>query len=68
MTEFVSNLGEIIRTARKDRGLSQEALAYRVGLEQTAISKIERGKERPSAEKLRKLVEVLALPEEIVVK
>lgn len=39
------NIGELIREAHKRRGLSQEALAYKRGFEQTAIFKIERCKE-----------------------
>lgn len=64
--EVVDNIGEIVRAARKGRGLSQEALAYDVGLEQTEISKIERGKEKPNAKRTIKLAEVLGLdPDEL---
>lgn len=59
--EVVENIGEIVKGARKRKGLSQEALAYRVGLEQTDISKIERGKDRPSEARTIKIAEALGL-------
>lgn len=62
MTErVVENVGALIRNARKERGLSQEALAYKAGVEQTDISKFERGKEVPSAGRARKIAEALGL-------
>jgi transcriptional regulator with XRE-family HTH domain len=63
-SEVVENIGELVKAARKQRGLSQEALAYRVGVEQTDISKIERGRDRPREEKARKLALALGLPED----
>lgn len=53
------DMGERIREARKQRGLSQEAVAYRVGLEQTELSKIERGRRQPSPEILERIWAVL---------
>jgi ribosome-binding protein aMBF1 (putative translation factor) len=61
--DVVGNVGELIRAARKAKGLSQEALAYRVGLEQTDISKFERGKEKPNEARARKIAEALGLDE-----
>lgn len=64
MTEAVlSNIGELIGEARSQRGLSQEALAYKVGLEQTDISKIERGKEKPTAARAKMIAQALGLDE-----
>lgn len=39
----VSALGSIIRTVRKDKGLTQEQLGKKLGLAKSGISKIEKG-------------------------
>lgn len=44
--------GELIRTTRIRRGLSQERLARRVGTQQSAVSRIEADEVSPSAETL----------------
>ena len=50
---------DVIRRARERRGLSQRRLALRAGTSQDAISRIERGVEEPSWERLRELLWVL---------
>lgn len=50
---------ELVRTARERRGLTQRRLALRAGTSQDAISRIERGAEEPSWERLRELLWVL---------
>lgn len=63
-TEKVKDdIGQLLREARKDRKLSQEAVAYRAGLEQSDVSKIERGLRRPSIESARKLATAVGLDE-----
>ncbi len=50
-TELITNasqFGQAVRLARKERGLSQRALAQRCGCSQRFISELERGK--PTAE------------------
>lgn len=39
----LDRLGEAIRTARKEKGLSQEALADAAGIDRSHMGKIERG-------------------------
>ncbi|MDQ3588071.1 MAG: helix-turn-helix domain-containing protein [Actinomycetota bacterium] len=50
---------EVVRRARERRGLTQRRLAVRAGTSQDAISRIERGVEDPSWERLRELLWVL---------
>lgn len=43
MEGHLRRLGEVIRAARKARGLSQEALADAAGIDRSHMGKIERG-------------------------
>ena len=43
MTELASLLGQKIRKARKEKGLSQEKLALMCGLDRSYMGRIERG-------------------------
>jgi transcriptional regulator with XRE-family HTH domain len=52
-------LGEKIKTLRKQHGLSQEDLAAQVEINPTHLSRLENGRYQPSIEVLRKLAEVL---------
>lgn len=40
--------GAAVRAARTERGIAQEALAYRAGLERSHVGKIERGEHMPT--------------------
>lgn len=51
--------GDILRTARRRRGLSQAQLAVRAGTTQTAISRLERGARSPTAETIGRLFLVM---------
>jgi DNA-binding XRE family transcriptional regulator len=55
-TDTKMNAGEVIRTLRKARGISQSALAAEIGWERGTIAAVEAGHDRPGAE----LVEALA--------
>ncbi len=52
-------LGEAIRAARKEAGLSQEGLAEKADLSTVFISRVERGKESPSVDNLVKIARAL---------
>lgn len=52
MTDVKKTLGLRIKELRKLRGISQEKLAEKVGIEQNNISRIENGINYPSAETL----------------
>ena len=62
--EFVCKaLPERLRCCRKYWGWNQEELAYRVGISQTSLSKIEAGKSQPSIDTLVKMEKALEVPE-----
>jgi len=50
---------ERLRAARDKRGLNQEELAGRAGLQPSAISHFETGKRKPSFDNLRRLADAL---------
>ena len=61
MSEFLTKVGERIRTIRKTRGFTQETLAERTGLQSTYISDVERGDRNISLETLEKIIEALEI-------
>jgi len=54
--------GNVLRTARKDRGLSQEELGLDADLDRTYTSLLERGLRTPSLALLFALANVLRIP------
>jgi transcriptional regulator with XRE-family HTH domain len=52
-------LGRTIKRLRVQRGLSQEELAHRSGMDRTWVGGIERGEKNPSFEKLVHLASAL---------
>ena len=59
MRPFESIFGEIIRTRRRELGMSQEVLGFRSGLHRTYISEIERGLKSPSLRALLAIADAL---------
>lgn len=55
-------MGKIVRKLREGLGLSQDGLAAKIGLPRPAISQIENGQRKVSAEELLKLSEILNAP------
>nr|WP_093989388.1 helix-turn-helix transcriptional regulator [Massiliimalia timonensis] len=55
----ISHLGNNIQTIRKFRGLKQQELADKIGINMQSLSKIERGLNYPAYETLEKIMEVL---------
>lgn len=53
--------GEAIRAARRRRGISQEDLAFKCGLDRTYVSGIERGLRNPSLTNILKIAAALDL-------
>lgn len=57
-----SQIGEMIRTCRVQRGLSQEVLSGLAGLDRTHYSKIERGLRSPTIDTFFKIAQALDMP------
>jgi len=56
---MMQELSSLVKRLRKQRGLTQEELAFRAGIDRTTLSKIESGKSMPNNSTLRLLIEKL---------
>ena len=56
---YVNLLGKRIKEVRKSKGLTQDALSEKIGIDSKHLSRIECGKNRPSIELLYKISAVL---------
>ena len=54
----ISFLGENIQTIRKHRGMKQQELADKIGINMQSLSKIERGVNYPTFDTLEKIMEM----------
>lgn len=59
--ELVSNWSELIKKARKKKGLSRESLGFKIGERTVTISKIENGDLRPPDKMIAKLEKELGI-------
>ena len=59
--ELVADYSEVIKGARKKKGLSREELGFRIGERTVTISKIENGDLRPSDKMVEKLEKELGI-------
>ncbi len=57
----IEAFGEVLREARVEKGLSQEALAFASELDRTYISMLERGKRQPTISVIFKLAAALGV-------
>ena len=55
-------VGEKIRLLRKSKGLTQDAVAFDLGVSRQAIAKWEGGQSSPNSENLIKLANLLSVP------
>ena len=63
----ISFLGENIQTIRKFRGMKQQELADKIGINMQSLSKIERGVNYPTFDTLEKIMDVLGVtPNELL--
>lgn len=59
---LAETFGANVRRLRKERGLSQEALAHEVDLAITYVGQIERGLRNPTLDVVERFAEVLRAP------
>jgi len=59
--ELISNWSEVIKKARKKKGLSREDLGFKIGERTVTISKIENGNLRPPDKMIAKLEKELGI-------
>ena len=62
MRPEVIAVGVVIRRLRKERGLSQEDVAFESGVDRSFLSHIERGLQQPSISILFRIAEALGTP------
>ena len=63
----ISFLGENIQTIRKHRGMKQQELADKIGINMQSLSEIERGVNYPTFDTLEKIMDVLGVtPNELL--
>ena len=60
------NIGIAIRSIRRQLGITQYELADRCNISQTSQSQIENGIKRPSTRTIKKVCEVLEVPESVI--
>ncbi len=66
MSVFYRKLGAKIKKTRKSLGLSQERVAQTLGINRVAISQIENGNRKISAEEVAKLSKIFNVPSNII--
>ena len=59
-------IGEKIRSAREDLGLSQDDVSRRIPMNQSSYSKIERDIQEPNLEQLRQICRILNLSADVL--
>ncbi|HNM97780.1 MAG TPA: UDP-N-acetylglucosamine 1-carboxyvinyltransferase [Marmoricola sp.] len=62
MTDYLTQIGMLIRDARKHRGMTQQQLADTLGTSQSAINRMERGGQNLSLETIARVGEALDAP------
>lgn len=68
-TEYQQVFGRRVRELRKERGLSQVALAAKVGIDRSYMGFLERGERNPSLDVITKIAESLGVtPDELLKK
>jgi transcriptional regulator with XRE-family HTH domain len=61
MPDVRATFGQRLRKLRKDKGMSQEALALEAGLDRTYVSGVERGERNISLENIERLAQALGV-------
>lgn len=66
MADIQKKFGDKIRDLRKQKGLSQEELAFRSGLHRTYISDIERGSRNVSLKNIERIAKALGISSKVL--
>lgn len=59
---LIQVFGRNVRTARKEKGWTQEQLAFEAGIKRAYLSEIEGGKRNPTLEVVEKIATALGVP------
>lgn len=59
--DFLAKFGSRVAELRKGRGLSQEKLAFEIGMDLTSVNEIERGKRNPTLMTVVKIAQAFGL-------
>lgn len=62
MSNITESVGDKIRSLRKERGLSQESLALKAGLNTSYMGQLERGEKSATIDSLEKIANALNVP------
>jgi transcriptional regulator with XRE-family HTH domain len=62
MVDITKQLGGRIRARRTERGLTQEELAHRAGLDYSYVNQIENGRRNPSLDAIARIARALGVP------
>lgn len=66
-TAYLKQIGKSIRKFRKEKGISQEELAFKANLDRSYIGGVERGERNVSALNLKKIAGALGInPKDII--
>ncbi len=60
------NIGEAIRIVRSRKGLRQRELAERLGLNQSFLSLVEKGKRQPTLKTVEKIARAMTVPPQLI--
>lgn len=61
MTTIAQQAGNLIREARKQKGLTQKELGDKLGIGESRVSKYESGKHNPTLATLQKIADILSV-------
>lgn len=61
-TDICEQFGTNLRRIRRKQGLTQEELAYRVGMDVSYLSELENGRKEPCLRKMKEIAQALSIP------
>jgi transcriptional regulator with XRE-family HTH domain len=61
-TDICEQFGANLRRIRRKQSLTQEELAYRVGMDVSYLSELENGRKEPCLRKMKEIAQALGIP------